>query len=131
MYCKNCGEQMNDNQAICIKCGVKVGDGTAFCANCGNALPENADVCLNCGVATASANDAYLNGRDRIVIILLCIFLGTLGIHNFVLGETKKGIVKLVLTITACLSIVSVVFWIMDLVKICTDKYVVDPEKLF
>ena len=34
MYCRNCGEQMNDNQAICIKCGVKVGEGTTYCANC-------------------------------------------------------------------------------------------------
>ena len=24
MYCRNCGEQMNDNQAICLKCGVAV-----------------------------------------------------------------------------------------------------------
>ena len=28
MYCKNCGEEMNDNQAICLKCGVNVGKAT-------------------------------------------------------------------------------------------------------
>lgn len=30
MYCRNCGEQLNDNQAICLKCGVAVGTGKAF-----------------------------------------------------------------------------------------------------
>lgn len=50
MFCKNCGEAMNDNQAICLKCGVKTGTGNAFCANCGNAVAPNADVCLSCGV---------------------------------------------------------------------------------
>ena len=30
MYCKNCGEMMNDNQAICVKCGVKTGEGSNF-----------------------------------------------------------------------------------------------------
>ncbi len=30
MYCRNCGEVMNDNQAICLKCGVKTGEGKVF-----------------------------------------------------------------------------------------------------
>ena len=64
MYCKNCGKEMNDNQAICLNCGVKTGAGTGFCANCGNALPEGAEVCLNCGVAVKGAgNGEYLNGK--------------------------------------------------------------------
>ena len=40
MYCRNCGEPMNDNQAICLKCGVKVGAGTRYCANCGKLLTD-------------------------------------------------------------------------------------------
>ena len=130
MYCKNCGEAMNDNQAICLKCGVKVGDGNGFCANCGNALAPNADVCLHCGVAVkkGGANGDYLNGQDKIVIALICFFLGGIGIHNFMLGETKKGIVKIVLSF--CFGI-SVILALIDFVKILTDKYVVDPNKAF
>ena len=26
MFCKNCGNALNDNQAVCLKCGVKVGE---------------------------------------------------------------------------------------------------------
>ena len=51
MYCKNCGEQMNDNQAICLKCGVATGEGNSFCPNCGGAVNPGQAICLNCGVA--------------------------------------------------------------------------------
>lgn len=51
MFCKQCGEPINPNQAVCIKCGTKVGDGFSFCANCGSPVPPGAAVCLNCGFA--------------------------------------------------------------------------------
>lgn len=130
MYCRNCGVEMNENQAICVKCGVKVGTGTTFCANCGNAVPEGADVCMNCGVAFRSfkgASGDYLNGQDKLVMILICLFLGSLGIHNFIMGEVKKGIFKIIM------SLVCGIGWILaivDLIKIAMGSYVVDSEKL-
>ncbi len=128
MYCKNCGEVMNDNQAICLKCGVKTGEGNAFCANCGKEVAENAAVCLNCGVAIKAGNGEYLNGKDKIVMALICFFLGGLGIHNFMLGETKKGIVKIVLSF---LCGIGGILALIDFIKILMDKYVVDPDKAF
>lgn len=130
MYCTNCGQEMNDNQAICLNCGVKVGDGKGFCAHCGTAMNENADICLNCGVAankkkTGSSN---LNGQDKIVMILICFFLGGLGIHNFMMGETKKGVAKILLCF--CFGISSILA-LIDLIKIATDNYEVNPEKMF
>ena len=127
MFCKNCGEQMNDNQAICIKCGVKAGEGTAYCANCGKDLAPGADVCLNCGVAVKKATTGY-GKYDKITIALICFFLGGLGIHNFMLGETKKGIVKIVLSF--CFYIGSILA-LIDFIKILTDKYEVNPDKAF
>ncbi len=127
MYCKNCGEQMNDNQAICIKCGVKVGEGTVYCANCGKELPPNADVCLNCGVAVKKTGATYGN-YDKVVIALVCFFLGGIGIHNFMLGETKKGIVKIVLSF--CFGIGSILA-LIDFIRILMDKYEINPDKAF
>ena len=128
MYCKNCGEMMNDNQAICLKCGVKVGEGVSFCANCGNAVDANADVCTSCGVATKkAAAGEYLNGQDKIVMILVCLFLGGLGIHNFMMGETKKGIFKIVMSF---LCGIGGILALIDLIKIAMGNYVVDPDKL-
>ncbi len=53
---------------------------------------------------------------------------GGWGIHNFVLGETKKGIVKIVLTF--CFGIGSILA-LIDFIKILIDKYEVNPEKAF
>ena len=128
MFCKNCGEAMNDNQAICLKCGVKTGTGNAFCANCGKPVDANAEVCLSCGVAIkGGANGDYLNGKDKITIALICFFLGGLGIHNFMLGETKKGVMKIVLSL--CVGLGGI-FALIDFIKILTDKYEVNPDKL-
>lgn len=129
MYCKNCGGFLNDNQAICLQCGVKTGEGYTFCANCGNPLPNpQATVCLNCGVATKSvAAGGYLGGKDKMTMALVCFFLGGLGIHNFMMGETKKGIAKIV---ASCFCGLGGILALIDFIKILTDKYEVDPEKL-
>ena len=131
MFCRNCGEQMNDNQAICLKCGVKTGDGNAHCSNCGQPVDPNASVCLSCGVAIKKAGAGAagdLGGKDKLVIILVCLFLGGLGIHNFMMGETKKGVVKIVANFLCGLG---GLLALIDLIKIIMDKYVVDPEKMF
>ena len=117
---------MNDNQAICINCGVKTGEGSAFCANCGNAMPQGAEVCLNCGVAVKKV--ANFGSYDKITIALICFFLGGIGIHNFMLGETKKGVVKIVLSL--CLGIGGILA-LIDFIRILMDKYEVNPEKFF
>ena len=126
MYCKNCGEQMNDNQAICLKCGVKTGEGTAYCANCGQPVNPGAEVCLNCGVAIKKA--AGYGKYDKITIAVICFFFGGIGIHNFMLGETKKGVLKIVLSF--CFYIGSILA-LIDFIKILTDKYEVNPDKAF
>ncbi len=128
MFCKNCGAQMQPNQAICLNCGVKTGEGTAFCANCGQPVAPGAAVCLSCGVATTNANAQYLGGKDKLVMALICFFLGGLGIHNFMMGETKKGICKIV---ASCLCGLGGILALIDFIKILTDKYEVNPDAMF
>ena len=127
MYCRNCGETMNDNQAICLKCGVKVGSGDAFCPNCGNTTTPGADVCLNCGVSLKKASGSNLNGQDKIVMIIICLFLGGWGIHNFMMGEIKKGVFKIIMSFVCG---IGGILALIDLIRIAMDSYVVDPEKL-
>ena len=55
MFCKNCGNQMDPQAAICVKCGVPAGTGANFCNNCGAPLAPGAAVCTNCGVAQGPA----------------------------------------------------------------------------
>lgn len=136
MYCKNCGREMNDLQAVCLNCGVKAGDGVNYCQNCGSETTPDAKFCANCGAPSApvtkstngsSANPDYLNGNDKVTMALICFFLGYLGIHNFMLGENKKGILKIILT--PCFGI-GCILALIDFVKILTDKYVVDTNSV-
>lgn len=131
MYCKNCGEVINDNQAICLKCGVKVGEGDAFCENCGSAVEPNAEYCMNCGVAAKKA----LAGQDKVLIAVICFLIGVLGIHNFMMGEIKKGVFKIIMTLGGVVlcgmpTLICEILVLVEFVRILTDKYVVDPNKI-
>ncbi len=128
MYCKSCGEMMNENQAICVKCGVKAGEGSNYCYNCGNQLTPGAEVCLSCGFAQKKPDSNNLGNYDKITLALLCFFLGGIGVHNFMLGETKKGIFKIVMSF--CFGI-GAILALVDFVRILTDKYEVNPDKIF
>lgn len=128
MFCRNCGAPMNDNQAICLNCGVKTGEGANFCSNCGNPVAPGAEVCLTCGVAIKKAA-GNLGGKDKVTMALICFFLGGIGVHNFMMGETKKGVVKIVASL--CLVGLGGILALIDFIKILTDKYEVDPDKLF
>lgn len=128
MYCKQCGEQLNDKQAICLECGFKVGDGEAYCAKCGHNLIPDSINCPNCGEPVAPHAGEYLNGKSKKLMAVLALFLGNFGVHHFVLGEIKKGILKIFLTFCCC---ISTVFSVVDFIKILSDSYVVDQDKIF
>lgn len=55
--------------------------------------------------------------KDWLTTLLLCIFLGYLGIHRFYTGHTVIGIVQL-LTAGGC-----GIWWLVDLIMIITDSY--------
>lgn len=98
MYCRNCGNQMDDQAVICVKCGVAKNVGSKFCPNCGAETMEDSVVCVNCGVMLkqhAAANGAMQ--KSKLTAGLLGIFLGWAGVHNFYLGYTAKGIIQVVL----------------------------------
>ena len=55
--------------------------------------------------------------RSKKVALILCIFLGFLGAHDFYLGRIGSGILKL---FTANIFVVG---WVYDIVKIATGTY--------
>lgn len=125
MYCRNCGESVDPNQAICVKCGVKVGDGTNFCANCGKTINAAADVCLECGYAVKKPDKS--NDDNKLMLGIMALLFGGIGIHNFIMGETKKGVMKIILSWTG----ISLILALIDAVKIFTDKYEINTDKYF
>ena len=128
MYCKQCGKPVNENQYACLNCGVKVGSGKGYCSTCGAELPENACVCLSCGVAVDNKKtpDKKPIQEDKVVMALLAFFLGEFGVHNFIMGENKKGILRLLLSLL--LGGLGWILAIIDFVKLLCGTYVVDPD---
>ena len=68
-----------------------------FCKNCGAEVRENQAVCLGCGSAiNAQAPgmvDPTKSEKDWLVTLLICIFLGGIGIHRFYAGKIGTGII--------------------------------------
>ena len=95
MYCKNCGNPMDPNAAVCLNCGCAKGTGLSYCANCGQPVAPGAAVCTTCGFATAPIDNP--NAKSKLVAGLLGILLGGWGIHNFYLGYTGKGVAQILL----------------------------------
>jgi TM2 domain-containing membrane protein YozV len=135
MFCRNCGKEMAPNAVVCVNCGVASGTGNGFCPNCGQAVTQGAVVCLKCGaslqggipVGAISGGDGQ---KSKLVAGLLAIFLGTLGIHNFYLGYTKKGIIQLLVSLVSCgfLSLAIWVWAIVEAIQIFTGSIKVDAK---
>lgn len=114
-----------------------------YCTNCGNFLPDDAVFCTACGEKTGrravhdgniiddisrkySANTAY-RPKSRILAGILAIVLGSLGIHNFYLGYTKKGMIQFFLGIFS-LGSVSEIWALADAFMIFTGKIYTDGQ---
>ncbi len=61
----------------------------------------------------------YIPRKNRVVFVLLAIFLGCFGGHNFYAGYTRRAILQLCITIFTC-SIGAIVIWIWAIVEACT-----------
>ncbi len=137
----------------CYKCGAIVPEGTKYCTNCGADLiidqsyksnssfasggssnklfeeEQKAEQANNQGYQTYNGRqEPYLAGNDKTLIALLCFFLGGLGVHCFVMGETRKGIIRIVFSL---LCGIGAIFALIDFIMILSDTYVVNPDAYF
>lgn len=68
-----------------------------YCRQCGHEIPDGAVYCTNCA-APVQAASAPKAGKNRVVVGLIALFLGSLGIHNFYLGYQNKGLTQLLVS---------------------------------
>ena len=113
MFCKNCGSEIDVNAAVCVKCGFQKGTGNKYCPNCGVALKP-----------VVAANGEQ---KSKLVAVLLALFLGSIGVHDFYLGYTKYGVIKIILAVCT-FGIGSSIWAIIDLVRLLTDSLNVDAN---
>lgn len=123
MFCKNCGKEIHPQAAICVACGFRNGDGDRYCAHCGDTVEPGAQVCLHCGFATRPQR-AAANAKSKLVAGLLALFLGGIGIHNFYLGYTGKGIAQILLSCTG----ISGIWAFIEAIMLFTGKIDTDAN---
>ena len=128
MFCKNCGNEINENAVACMSCGFAKGTGEKYCANCGKEINPGAAICINCGAAVKNTTAAGINGeqKSKLVAVLLAFFLGTIGIHDFYLGYTKYGILKIVLTV--CTGFGGAIWALIDFIRLLTGSLNTDAN---
>lgn len=87
-----------------------------YCSQCGAQLVDEAVVCPKCGCAV----DPYASPKSRLVALLLCIFVGGLGIHRFYVGKIGTGVLWLLTA--GCFGIGALVDLIMIACGTFTDS---------
>lgn len=122
-FCHNCGNEVNENQEICLKCGSKLSnvntttieEKKTYCSNCGAELNQNQEICLKCGVRVHNSSNVK-SGKSKVAAGLFGIFLGMFGVHNFYLGYTGKAVAQLLITLLSCfiLSFVSAIWGLIE-----------------
>ena len=128
MYCRNCGNPMDPNAAVCVRCGCAKGTGLSYCPACGKPTSPQAVVCTSCGCGLKGMVNSQ--AKSRLAAGLLGILLGCLGIHNFYLGYTGKAVGQLLITVLSCgtLGIVSGVWGLVEGIFYLTGKYNTDAN---
>lgn len=90
-----------------------------FCSECGSIINAKAEICPKCGVRQTVAVDTHAQELKNkwITALLLCWFLGFLGVHRFYTGHTAIGVIQL-LTLGGC-----GIWQIVDFILIVSGNY--------
>lgn len=95
------------------------GSDEKFCPNCGELIHFQAEICPKCGVRVAKASQgSYIDEhRTWLIVLVLCMFLGALGMHRFYTRKYGTGLLML-LTAGGC-----GIWVIVDLIMIVTGNF--------
>ena len=97
-----------------------------LCSDCRTQISDKAVICIHCGVPTGVSWPA---AKSRLGYILLGLFLGIFGAHNFYAGYIPKAVTQLLITVLIgwlvfplFLPLLIVLIWaIMDICTVTKD----------
>lgn len=69
------------------------------------------------------ANDEQ---KSKLVAVLLALFLGSIGIHDFYLGYNKYGVIKIILTV--CTGVGGAIWALVDFIRVLTGSLNADAN---
>lgn len=109
MYCRNCGQYVDEDMMFCPRCGFQVNQPKRICYYCKNPLRENEIICPCCGrnqqAQSIKDDDPYKGYWKKPIlwIILIALFLSATFISEYISSHpvrideamTSQGTVKL------------------------------------
>ena len=109
MFCKSCGKEIPEGNELCDECAQANSSSTEN-TTAESTVNENtttyetetpeATVVNDNQYNTNNSNSTVNpNPQSKLAAGLLGIFLGSLGVHNFYLGYTTKGLIQLLVTL--------------------------------
>lgn len=106
MYCKNCGKVLEDEtKDLCPDCEAQqntevVEEKVEVVKEVNNNTNNSSE--QNQNVNNQNINNNNVQRKSKVAAGVLGILLGSLGIHNFYLGYTGKGVAQLLITLLTC-----------------------------
>ncbi|GBU21037.1 hypothetical protein R80B4_00925 [Fibrobacteres bacterium R8-0-B4] len=86
-----------------------------YCSSCGAIIKKAAEICPKCGVRQ---KEVYSVESSRwVTLLILSIFLGSLGVDRFYVGKIGTGVLKLVTCGGAG------IWWIIDIILIVSENF--------
>lgn len=110
-----------------------------FCQNCGKELPKEAKFCQYCGHGVNGASNTQAQNvqvvqiikpkepKNKTLAIVLLLFLGLLGVHDFYLEAYGRGATKVLITIFlgwffGIGLVINGIWCLVDLFAICSNN---------
>ena len=108
MYCKYCGHEIENNASFCPFCGKKLSNEN----NMSNDLKN----------IVYPKDNGNVSSKSRLVTLLLCFFLGGIGIHAFYVGKIGAGVLMLLFCWTGIPALIALINFIMILCGTYTES---------
>ena len=125
MTCKHCGAQVDSIYRICPYCNSEIeypdSNKQVIIQNIYNGPAPNQQPQYAPPQYTPQQpynyQQNYVNQKDKWVALLLCIFVGVFGVHNFYVGKHFKGLLYLFT------HGIFGIGWIIDIISIATGNF--------
>ena len=117
-YCKFCGQVIDADCVICPKCGKQVEE-IKYSRQDNIIINNNNNASSSASASAMFGNASNVSPKSWLVTLLLCLFLGTIGIHRFYVGKIGTGILMILLLMTG----ISAIWAVIDLILIILGKF--------
>lgn len=130
MFCIKCGKELPADAGFCPACGAPVmkegagsesvfGDGKEKAETVEAVVSDAADSDGSCEKTTVIAD---VSPKSRLCALLLGIFLGSFGIHNFYLGRIGRGIAQCLMCVMGWVLYFGALFGLIGADKVDNDR---------